>query len=99
MSNKEEKIEELVLIDEFSQYCFDQLKEKDPEFLQEIGFTSEKDIANLSKENVYYRNDKSSDISCKFCKSLDTIQRSVQIRSVDEGESLINYCNDCKKTF
>lgn len=39
-----------------------------------------------------------NNIQCTKCKNYDTITRSVQIRSVDEGETVIFFCNTCKNT-
>lgn len=93
------ELEEAILIDDYSKYCFDVIKSVDENYLKKIGFTSEKDIRDLFLERVSVYKENKSEQECKFCHKKDIIQRSVQTRSIDEGETLITYCNNCKKSF
>jgi DNA-directed RNA polymerase subunit M/transcription elongation factor TFIIS len=92
-----DEIEEGVFIDEYSKYCFDVIKSVDEKYLEKIGFVTEKDIRDLFSEKIFVQ--KKREKKCKFCKSFTIIERSIQIRSMDEGETLIHYCSNCKKTF
>ena len=85
-------------MDDYSRYCFDKLKSHHPEYLKEIGLETEQDILALynsrritkSKEKLYI---------CKFCNTENATKRSQQIRSIDEGETLVVYCKSCYKTY
>ena len=92
-------MEESILIDDYSKYCFDILKRSCPQYLKDIGFETEESIANLNKKDIHVKNTSNNDIHCKYCNSNNIVQRSVQMRSSDEGETLVTYCNECKKTF
>jgi len=38
--------------------------------------------------------------SCPFCLLHDmVVSQSMQLRSADEGETLVSYCKRCKKSF
>ena len=80
--------------DPYTKYCFDKLKKEFPEYLEKIGFSKEKDF---DFDQIVVAESKG--ISCRYCKSTNTIQRSQQMRSADEGETLVTHCRSCTKTF
>ena len=83
-------------MDPYSKFCFDKLKKNHPEYLKKIEFETEQDFIN---QNIMkYNNTEKSNI-CKYCRSTNTLQRSQQMRSADEGETLITHCRSCNKTF
>ena len=87
----------LVIMDPYTRYCFDYLKIKYPDYLREIGFEREEDILMLDKRKETAKEEKK--VLCKFCNKEEAVVRSHQIRSADEGETLVTYCRKCDKVF
>jgi DNA-directed RNA polymerase subunit M/transcription elongation factor TFIIS len=52
----------------------------------------------LLKEDIIEIDNSDKEI-CKFCKRKSVSVISVQLRSSDEGETLLNICSNCKKVF
>jgi len=88
-------------MDMYSKYCFDFLKNNHPDFLRDKKFETEKSIIDLYKDkNISLGEDyKKEKVVCKFCGKKEAIERTQQIRSLDEGETLVTYCTYCSKTF
>ena len=88
-------------MDMYSKYCFDFLKVNHIEYLREIGFEKEETISTLYNEKYVpiIREQEENKVICKFCRKEEAIQRSQQMRSADEGETIVTYCNSCKKAF
>ncbi len=93
-------------MDNYADYCYGSLAES-PEgikFLENLGFFSKEDILELkpvsgSEEKVTTIKRLNKTVTCKFCNSPDIVERSVQTRSLDEGETLYTVCRSCKKTY
>lgn len=83
-------------MDDYSKFCFDALQKSDPEFLRKIDFDTEEKILSLREEIVAVDNNLEI---CKICKKIGVVQRSEQMRSADEGETLISHCIFCKVTY
>ena len=85
----------------YSKYCFDFLKNNYPEFLERKKFEKEENILNLYKNKNIPSNDESKEekIICKLCRKKEAIERTFQMRSLDEGETLVTHCTHCNKTF
>jgi DNA-directed RNA polymerase subunit M/transcription elongation factor TFIIS len=88
----------LFYMDSYTKYCFDKLKNFHPEYLQEIGIKTEEDILMLS-DNPLIISDKSEKVLCTVCNTKNAIQRMQQMRSADEGETLVIYCSKCDKVY
>lgn len=82
-------------MDKYAQYCYDSLMEtkEGRKFLENLAYSE--DLKPVSGK-IDIKEDNSGRL-CKFCKSLDIIERSVQTRSLDEGETLYTVCKTCKK--
>lgn len=85
-------------VDAYTKFCFDKLKRRCPEYLEKLGILTIEDIDKWGTEWIIKKEIHSGRV-CTLCKSRNTIERSQQMRSIDEGETLINYCNDCNKVF
>ena len=86
-------------MDEYSLYCFRILQSttEGVTYLKSIGFTSDQDVIALGESKINEEN--RAGPVCVICGGTDTVQRSVQIRSADEGETTIRYCKKCAKQF
>jgi DNA-directed RNA polymerase subunit M/transcription elongation factor TFIIS len=84
-------------MDPYTTFAFDRLNKKFPGYLKKIGFTTKDDI--LKCKTSWIHTSSATIYTCKFCQSNDVIERSEQLRSMDEGETVIKYCRHCNKTF
>lgn len=84
-------------MDEYSKKCFEFLKNNHPEYLEEIGFTTEESIISLKEKIIVTEQSKSH--KCRNCNSTNTQIHHQQLRSADEGATAILYCNNCQKHY
>lgn len=82
-------------MDKYAQYCYNSLMETSDgrKFLDDLEYSGDLKPVSGKKDIKEDNNGR----LCKFCGSLDIIERSVQTRSLDEGETLYTVCKTCKK--
>jgi DNA-directed RNA polymerase subunit M/transcription elongation factor TFIIS len=94
------------------EYCFrfTNVTTKGSKLLNRNGFTSFDDVRKLYQEKERRKLSRTSlpedcviingkAIKCKFCNSTNIKEISVQMRSTDEGETQLIYCNVCIKRY
>lgn len=88
-------------MDQYSDYCYGYLADfpEGIKFLKNLGFYNKEDILKLKPVSGKEVQNDESLTTCKFCKLPNAIQRSIQTRSLDEGETLYTICKSCGKTY
>lgn len=71
---------------------YNKIAEKYPEYVQDYTHPLELREEIVSKQETQYS-------KCKFCSEISAYSISAQLRSADEGETLINICTKCNKKW